>query len=269
MQTRRQPYYLRMRQTTLWLSLTALVISCLLVGCGGKSKQEIDMAVTPSAPSIHLSDAVVLHASGSSLIQGTSVGWAIEQEDPSCSIESTLPESPSGSCPSGSLWVPTPTGNLPATDATYSAPITPGTYHVVAKAQLLTGETGQSVSTITVTPHTVDVTITPATATILINSSVDLQAIGSSITKYTLIDWYLDGEGNSCTAMSDPSQPRQEPSGPCPSGWVWQEETYGFTPSSQATYYSPGTPGTYHVVASAELGTGETGQSISTITVIP
>jgi hypothetical protein len=259
-----------MSQSTNWLSFTTLVMSSLLVGCGsGGSKQKIDIAVTPSTASIPFFSGVILHASGSSLIQDTTVDWVVEQ-DPSCTVESPNGlQEPSGPCPSGWLQVPTPTGNLPATTASYSAPQTLGTYHVFAKERLQTGEAGQAVATITVTLHKVDISITPATATIPINSSVDLQAIGSSVTKYTGIEWYVEEEDLSCTTVSDPSQPRQAPPGPCPSGWMWEEASFGFAPNILAAYYSPSTPGTYHVVAKATLGTGETGQSVATITVTP
>ena len=259
-----------MSQGTNWLTST-LAISSLLVACGsGGTKQKIDIAITPSTASIPFNSGVTLQATGSSLIQGTIVDWVVEQ-DPSCTIESPGGlDQPSGPCPSGWLEVPTPSGNLPATKALYGSPQTLGTYHVFAKERLQTGETGQAEVTITVTLHKVDISITPASATIPINSSVDLQAIGSSVGKYTVIGWYVDGEGYSCTTVSDPSQPRQPPIGSCPSGWVWTAPySIGFLPSSQATYYSPGTPGTYRVVAWAQILTGETGHSVSTITVTP
>jgi hypothetical protein len=259
-----------MSQSTNWLSST-LVLSFMLVCCGRESKPtiKIDIAVTPSTVSIPFLSGVILHASGSSLVQGTTVDWVVEQ-DPSCTIESPLGNvEPSGPCTSGWLSVPTPAGNMPATTATYNAPQALGTYHVFAKERLQSGETGYGEATITLTLHAVDISITPTSATIPINSSLDLQAIGSSVTKYTSIRWYVDEEGYSCTAVSDPQQPRQAPSGPCPSGWVWQAETYQFAPSMLATYYSPSTPGTYRIVASATLGTGETGQSVATITVAP
>jgi hypothetical protein len=250
-----------------WLSFTTFVIISLLVGCGGNSKQKIDIAVTPSATSIAIWESVNLQATGSSLIQGTNVDWVVEQ-DPSCTvIAKTFPSDEPSPCPFGWLWEPTPTGKLPATSVTYAAPQTVGTYHVVAKERLQTGETGQSVATITVTLHKVDISVTPATATIPINSSVDLQAVGSSVTKYTNIYWYVEEEaGSSCTTES---LPPQAPSGPCPSGWVWEEESIDSSPRIQATYYSPSTPGTYHVVAFAQLLTNETGQSVATITVTP
>jgi hypothetical protein len=149
---------------------------------------------------------------------------------------------------------------------TYNAPITAGTYHVIAQERLGNGETGQSSATITVILHKVDISISPSAATIPINSSVDFQATGSSAGKYTVIDWYVEEENSSCTTESVPPQP---PSVPCPSGWMWQEEPVQFLPSISATYYSPSTPGTYHVVARALLPTGETGQSVATITVTP
>jgi len=257
-----------MSQSKNWLSFSMLVISSLLVGCGGGSKQKIDIAVTPSATSIPFWESGKLHASGSSLIQGTNVDWIVEQE-PSCTvIAATFPSDEPSPCPSGWLWVPTPTGKWPATNATYTAPQRLGTYHVVARERLDTGETGQSESTITVTLHKVDITVTPSTATIPINSSVNFQAIGSSVTKYTNIYWYVQEEGfnSSCTTES---QPPQAPSAYCSSGWVWQQPSFDSSPRINASYYSPSMPGTYHIVAWAQLLTNETGQSVVTITVTP
>jgi hypothetical protein len=164
--------------------------------------------------------------------------------------------------------VQAPTENFPATNATYTAPQKLGTYHVSAKELLHTGQTGQSQSRITVTLHKVDITVTPSTATIPINSSVNFQAIGSSVTKYTNIYWYVQEEGfnSSCTTES---QPPQAPSAYCSSGWVWQQPSFDSSPRINASYYSPSMPGTYHIVAWAQLLTNETGQSVVTITVTP
>ena len=247
------------------------------MGCGGGSKQEppqeptAGITVTPSTATIHYLEGIDLHASGSSLVPGATVDWTVEQ-DPSCTWESSPSgpqQEPAGPCNSGTIWVQTPTGNLPATYAIYYAPssnFTPGTYHVFAKEQLPTGETAQAKVTIKVIPHTVDIAITPSGATIPVNSSVDLQATGSSVEKYTNIYWYVQEDRLACTTESVPPQP---PSVPCPAGWMWEEMSVGEFPRVNSTYYSPGTPGTYHVVAHAELLTNETGEAVATITVTP
>ena len=111
----------------------------------------------------------------------------------------------------------------------------------------------------------VDITVAPSAATIRVDSSINLQATGSSLVKYTNVYWVVEEEGLSCTTESLPPQP---PS-PCPSGWVWEPMPVGVTPRMNATYYSPTTPGVYHVAANAQTISGETGQSVSTITVTP
>src|SRR5215475_11174733 len=112
-----------MSRSTNWLAFTTLVVSSLLVGCGGDSNQEnnivvpppkIDIAVTPSAASIPIANSIDLQATGSSLVQGVTVDWIVGQ-DPSCTvIADTVIDFPvHAPCPSGLLWVKTPTGNLP------------------------------------------------------------------------------------------------------------------------------------------------------------
>ena len=112
----------------------------------------------------------------------------------------------------------------------------------------------------------VDVQVSPAAATISVNSSVDLQASGSSLVKYTNLYWEVQEEDLSCTTELLPPQP---PSFPCPSGWLWEEMPVAPVPRINATYYSPSQPGTYHVLAIVETPNGSNGQAISTITVTP
>jgi hypothetical protein len=115
-----------------------------------------------------------------------------------------------------------------------------------------------------VTP--VDIHVSPAATTIPVNSSVDLLASGSSLVKYTSVFWEVQEEGLKCTTESVPPQP---PPVPCPSGWVWEPAPVGELPRTTATYYSPGQPGTYHVVAVAQTADGSNGQVTSTISVTP
>jgi hypothetical protein len=115
-------------------------------------------------------------------------------------------------------------------------------------------------------PRKVDVSIAPSNATIPIDSSFVFRAIGSSVGKYTYISWYVQEGGLSCTTDS---LPPQAPSVPCPAGWMWEETYAGFVPQIDGTYYSPSMPGIYHIVAQAQLGMGETGKSVATITVTP
>jgi len=130
-----------------------LGIIAVLVGCGGSTKatNSVDMTVAPKVATIHVLSSIDFLASGSSLVKYTNVYWVVEEEDLSCTTESVPPQAPSP-CPSGWVWETTGSGNVPRTQATYYSSSTLGVYHVVAKAETLSGKTGQSVSTITVIP---------------------------------------------------------------------------------------------------------------------
>ncbi|HEY1678182.1 MAG TPA: hypothetical protein VGG04_10775 [Candidatus Sulfotelmatobacter sp.] len=133
---------------------------------------------------------------------------------------------------------------------------------IIGASMFLDGCGGSSKKT---TP--VDIQLSPAATTIPINSSVDMQASGSSLVKYTTIVWEVQDEDIHCTTSSVPPEP---PSPPCLSGWISEEPiTVGVLPQTAATYYSPSQPGTYPVVAVAQTLDGSTGQAISTITVTP
>ncbi len=112
----------------------------------------------------------------------------------------------------------------------------------------------------------IDVSVTPSTATIHVNSSVNFQANGSSLVKYTNLYWTVQGEGLGCTTESLPPAP---PSLPCPSGWVWEPIPIGELPRITATYYSPASAGTYQVVANVETQSEQTSTIVSTVTVVP
>ena len=115
-------------------------------------------------------------------------------------------------------------------------------------------------------PDAIDVSVTPSTAMIHVNSSVDFQANGSFLVKYTNLYWTVQGEGLACTTESLPPAP---PDFPCPSGWVWEPIPIGELPRITATYYSPATAGTYQVVANVETPSEQTSTIVSTVTVVP
>jgi len=206
-----------MSQSRNWLSTTTLAITSLLVGCGsGGSKpkidtsgpplQKVDITVTPTAATITLYSSVELTAAGSSLIQGTKVNWAVEQ-NPSCTLDDPFLDH--SACTSGWLyeWAP-------PTNVIYYAPITPGTYQVVANATLPSAETGQSVATVTVTPvrPAVDVTgtwsgtltITNWTPGRLASATINLSQDGTGVVTGTFITPEFD---NGCLVATITSLP--------------------------------------------------------------
>ena len=112
----------------------------------------------------------------------------------------------------------------------------------------------------------VDIQIVPPATSISVNSSVALQATGSSLVKYTTVVWEVQDEDLGCTTESASPEP---PSISCPLGWIWAPITVGVLPQTAATYYSPNQPGTYHIIAVAQTLDGSSGQATSTITVTP
>jgi hypothetical protein len=116
-------------------------------------------------------------------------------------------------------------------------------------------------------PNKVTVTVSPAAVTIPAGDAVTLQATvkGLCSTCISLInEWKITENGGSpnCTWFDTP------PLGPCPGGTI-QEVTGGN--SLTATYHSPSTSGTFHVVAEWCIcfGSSITKDGTSVVTVSP
>jgi hypothetical protein len=116
--------------------------------------------------------------------------------------------------------------------------------------------------------NNVIVTVSPSSAMVSANGQVALQATisGNCSGCIPFIELWSVAEngavGGSCDWITTP------PTGPCPGGTIQQTEAGN---SLAVTYYAPGMPGTYHVIAqwSAGLGSSLTKQGTSVITVSP
>lgn len=102
-------------------------------------------------------------------------------------------------------------------------------------------------------PHTnqVTATITPASASVAASGTVALKGDAVGFTKSPIVSWYIQeaktSGGDDCGYLALP------PTSPCNSGYVVFGSVTQFP--SQATYYAPSTPGTYHVVFEATQNT--------------
>jgi hypothetical protein len=115
-------------------------------------------------------------------------------------------------------------------------------------------------------PNNVVVGVTPASPTVTTNGQVPLQVTVSndcSTCSVPSIFWSVTENGStaSCTWINT------LPTGPCPAGTV-QLTGANTSASLTAVYYSPGTAGTYHVVANAIIADGfpnKEGTSVVTV----
>jgi hypothetical protein len=116
-------------------------------------------------------------------------------------------------------------------------------------------------------PNNVTVNLAPASPTVTANGQVLLQVtVNNECPSCSVgsIFWSVTENGNaSCTWIDT------LPAGPCPAGTV-QLTGANSSASLTATYFAPGTPGTYHVVADAIIAFGfPTKEGTSVITVSP
>ena len=101
-------------------------------------------------------------------------------------------------------------------------------------------------------PHSNQVTakVTPSSATAASGGSVTLTGDATGFTQSPVLQWYIQESRdidptNNCGLLTSQSPP---PSG-CPYGYVMFSGVTGLP--SNATYYAPSTPGTYHVTFAA------------------
>jgi hypothetical protein len=124
-------------------------------------------------------------------------------------------------------------GGTISTGGTYTAPFTPGTYHVVATSKA--DNTKNATATVTVTQPTVAVTVTPSTSAVGLGKQAGFTArvTGSATTTVT---------------------------------WSIQEGAAGGTVTATGIYTAPTTAGTYHVVATSVADT--TKSAVATVNVV-
>jgi hypothetical protein len=118
-------------------------------------------------------------------------------------------------------------------------------------------------------PNNVTVAVAPAAATIPANGQVTLQATVNGLCSTCTSSIYLwsiaeDNNGGGCDWFTSP------PLEPCPAGTI-QETSGPLSNTLTVTYFAPGTPGTYHVVAgwSAGFGAPITKTATTVVTVSP
>ena len=116
------------------------------------------------------------------------------------------------------------------------------------------------------------ITLSPNAATIPVSSSSDFHANGT-FGKYTFINWTVAEAaslGVSCTVQVTPPEPPPAPPPACTQtgGWISVPFSTGFIASTNVTYHSPSTPGTYHIDAVATQGNAS-GIAHATVNVVP
>ncbi len=127
-------------------------------------------------------------------------------------------------------------GGTVSSGGVYTAPATPGTYHVIATSAADTTKTASATVTVAAAP-VVAVTLTPTTASLLTGAN---QTFVANVT------------GNANTAVT----------------WTVQEGAPGGTVSSGGVYTAPATPGTYHVIATSAADTTKTASATVTVSAL-
>ncbi len=191
------------------LPITALVLLLALVGCGGGGSNNnngggslvpANVAINPTAATVAegTTQAFTARVTG---VLNTAVTWTVQE----------------------------PNGGTVDANGLYTAPTTPGTYHVIATSQAQT--TRSATATVTVIPP---VSIAPTTATV----------VAGGVQTFT------------ATVNGTPSN-----------AVTWSvKEAGGGTISTSGVYTAPSTPGTYHVVAAITADPTKT--ATATVTVI-
>ncbi len=118
----------------------------------------------------------------------------------------------------------------------YTAPASPGTFHVVATSQADPARSARAAVTVSPPPVT-SVTVAPATAALLTGAT---QAFTASVT------------GGTSQAVT----------------WSVQEGAAGGTVTADGRYTAPSTPGTYHVVATSQADPAKAGAAVVTVTAV-
>ncbi|HJV38995.1 MAG TPA: hypothetical protein VJ528_09170, partial [Geothrix sp.] len=165
-------------------------------GGGGNSPTPVAISVTPTTASLFTGASQTFAATVTGNTN-TAVTWTVQEG------------APGGTVTSGGV---------------YTAPATPGTYHVIATSVADTSK--RASATVTVTAPVVAVALTPTTTSLFTGAS---QTFTATVT------------GNANTAVT----------------WTVQEGALGGTITSGGVYTAPATPGTYHVIATSVADTSK------------
>jgi hypothetical protein len=137
------------------LCVGSLVLLVLITGCGGGSgfnPNNVTVNITPAAPTVAANGQATLQVMVNGMCQTcgpSAIRWTVTENNSPTDCQ-WVDTPPAGPCPAGTIQV---TGANPGTSltATYFAPDTPGTYHVVAEAFIALGfPTKKGTSVVTV-----------------------------------------------------------------------------------------------------------------------
>jgi hypothetical protein len=135
---------------TLCIASLFLIVICVGCGGGGYNPNDVVVSVSPASATVSENGQLAFKATVTGLCQGCQPSllmWSIsEDSDSSCIWVATPPTVP---CPGGTVQVTEFEGSL---TATYFAPSSSGTFHLVASEFVTPTETKQGTSVVTVTP---------------------------------------------------------------------------------------------------------------------
>ncbi|WP_243295869.1 Ig-like domain-containing protein [Geothrix mesophila] len=178
-------------------------------GGGGNSPTPVAISVTPTTASLFTGASQTFAATVTGNTN-TAVTWTVQEG------------APGGTVTSGGV---------------YTAPATPGTYHVIATSVADTSKRASATVTVTAAP-VVAVALTPTTTSLFTGAS---QTFTATVT------------GNANTAVT----------------WTVQEGALGGTITSGGVYTAPATPGTYHVIATSVADPSKVASATVTVTAAP
>jgi hypothetical protein len=143
----------------LFLIFSSSVLAALLVGCGGGQAANLQIQLTPSAPTLAVNSSVVITAQTTPPISGasSSLTWNVVGYSGQCTESETYPETapPIPGCNNGYIAYQIGTG-APITSVYYYSPSTTGTYQINVTGQIIGGSgqvtnQGNITATVTVT----------------------------------------------------------------------------------------------------------------------
>jgi hypothetical protein len=139
-------------------TFSSLFLAALLVGCGGGQAANLQIQLTPSAPTLAVNSSVVITAQTTPPISGASstLTWNVVGYSGQCTEGETYPETapPIPGCNNG--YIAYQLGTTPITSVYYYSPSTTGTYQINVTGQIIGGSgqvtnQGNITATVTVT----------------------------------------------------------------------------------------------------------------------
>jgi hypothetical protein len=134
---------------TLCVASLFLIVICVGCGGGGYNANDVTVSVSPATATVSENGQMAFKATITGECEGCvpTITWSISEDSESNCTWIETP--PTGPCPGGTVQVPEFSGSL---TATYFAPNTSGSFHIVASEFVTYTQTQQGTSVITVTP---------------------------------------------------------------------------------------------------------------------